>query len=341
MDFEDHSSWSREERRSAAKAARAAAKMGRGRARASVNQGGWSRAGKLQACTYKGLKGGRAGVKYAARAADARFCCSSMIARDPAGWLRELDAIAARRPGLKDPNFHFVLAFNPLSSKKSPEFLEAFVRSMLRKMGFVEGCEFVAIEHAKGTQHLHVITSRVHVRPDGGTESVVSLSHGHRRFRQCLRDTEREFGLRTIDITPTDRLAQNDIQIRVQKRAQRLGQTPNFLDAHVILQCLAESPSFQIFSDKLSEKGIRVKPAERRTDGASVSAGILFQRAGAQDWLAGSSISRECSLPNIRRQIELNAACLREQRLAQQRQVIDQQRITQQAQQTQYHPRER
>lgn len=123
--------------------------------------------------------------------------------------------------------------------------------------------------------------------------------------------------------------------VNAQRRATRTGSIDPFIDPDVIHEALSCSSTPDQFSAELAHRGIEVQPSKNKKMGDVT--GILFRRKGAEEFLAGSSISRDFSLPKIQERIEFNRLNLvkkqEQARLVQpqRRQFID----------TNTHPRER
>ena len=119
--------------------------------------------------------------------------------------------------------------------------------------------------------------------------------------------------------------------------------TPDpWLDPAQIREALSQSSSAAVFTEKLQKIGIEIAPAKRPSEGQTI--GLMFRQSGADEWLAGSSISRELSLPRIKAQLEINQKMLQKReheiQIQRQRQAIEQRR-QQQAIQSQQVTRQR
>jgi hypothetical protein len=161
------------------------------------------------------------------------------------------------------------------------------------------GVQFVAYRHADTKcDHIHVIFSRV--KPDG---SLVSESNNFFVWREALRRVETAMGMvpiHTASDTPAAMLS--DRYVNAQRRASRLGTTPNRLDPHVLQRCALNSNSFEAFQAAALACGVEVSKAlknERTT-------GVLYRKVGSEEWLAGSTISRQLTLPVIEKQFARN-----------------------------------
>ncbi len=160
------------------------------------------------------------------------------------------------------------------------------------------GVQFVAYRHADTKcDHIHVIFSRV--KPDG---SLVSESNNFYAWREAVRRVEAAMGMVPIQ-TSSDRPAtQSDRQVNALRRATRLGTNPNRIDPHVLQRCALNSNSFESFQAAALASGVEVSKALKNQR----TTGVLYRKVGSEDWLSGSTISRQLTLPAIERQFARN-----------------------------------
>lgn len=303
--------------------------------RASRGQGSWTKAGKTPALLIQIHGGGEAGDGYAERQKGAQFIDSNMLGRDARERRAEFQLDTLRHPRVDPKNLfvHISLSRPPGEDLTAGQWRRVAAK-FLRKIG-ADGCQFVCTRHAETkNDHLHLIFSRS--RADG---SLVSMSNNRWTWRAAIREVEAEMGI-TVAQRPADanrQVATSDAQVSASRRAQRRGTPSTHIDPSIIAGVLAQSSTPKQFAAGLKAAGIDAKEAEKN----GKVQGILFKRNDAEEWLSGSSINREFSLPKIQAQIESNRQALlkREQELAMQRQreALDRQRQQAQAQQ----PRER
>lgn len=298
--------------------------------RATRGQGSWSRAGKIPALLLKIHAGGRYGDKYAELQKGSQLIDSNMLGRDAAERAAEFDLDAARHPRVNKKNLFTHLSLSrPAGEDLTPERWQDLGRKFLKKIG-ADTCQFVCTRHTgTSNDHLHLTFSRS--RLDG---SLVSISNNRWAWRAAVRQVESELGITASD-RPADVnrpvAATSDRQVNAQRRAQRRGTPAGRIDPAVISQVLAWASTPEQFAAGLEAAGIRVKAAEKNGN----VTGVLFQKNGADEWLAGSSISREFGLPKIRQALLKNE---QEITMLRQRAALDRQRQQAQAQQV---PRER
>lgn len=301
--------------------------------RASRGQGSWTAAGKTPALLVQIHGGGEAGDGYAERQKGAQFIDSNMFGRD--AWERraEFRLDTARHPRVDPKNlFVHVSISRPPGEDLTPGQWKKVAKRFLRKID-ADGCQFVCIKHSETKNpHLHLVFSRS--RPDG---TLVPMSNNRWTWRAAIREVEHELGI-TVAQRPADAIRQvaatSDAQVNAARRAQRRGTPSSHIDPSIISGVLDWASTPAQFAAGLKAAGIDVKAATAKNGKVQ---GILFQRNGAAEWLSGSSINREFTLPKIRQTL-----LKKEQEIAmqQQREAIERQRQQAQAQQVQY-PRER
>jgi hypothetical protein len=165
-----------------------------------------------------------------------------------------------------------------------------------------EGCNFASIRHgATENDHCHIVFSRS--KPNG-----TLLSDGNNRWtwRSALRKTEIDLGLEApaIPRQSEQNVPTSDRMVNAQRRSTRLKLPEGFLDPRDIQKALDGTSDFDQFRTRLLAVGIQVKHAEKN----GRVTGILFQRTGAVQWLAGSSIARSLTLPRIQAALAANSA---------------------------------
>ena len=306
--------------------------------RATRGQGSWQRSGRQVGLLIKIHSGGAAGDAYAEKSVEAEFVTSNMFGRTAQERAKEWSLDAARHPRVNPKN---LVVHVSLSRPSGGELLSAqwakACQIFLQKIG-AQDVNYVATRHQNtANDHIHLVFSRS--KNDG---KLVSMSNNRWAWRQACREVERELGIQVAD-QPVERqnapTPTSDLMVNAQRRAARMGASDPFINPYLISDALAKSASQEQFSAALKAVQIELKQAEKN---AKVT-GILLRKSGSEEWLAGSSISREFSLPKILAQFELRQQELRKREqeinIQRQRQAAEQQR-QQQAIQSQF-PRPR
>lgn len=270
--------------------------------RATRGAGSWKKSGRTPALLLKIHAGGRAGDAYAERQTGAELVASNMLARSAKERGLEFDLDAARHPTVNPKNlFCHVSLSRPPGETLTTEKLREVVEEFLKEIG-AYGCNFVAMRHTNtANDHVHIIFSRS--KPNG---SLVSMSHNRWTWRAALRQTELQCGVTTNQRPQQVEVPTSDRVVSAQRRAQRRGTPDGFIDPVVIEKVLATATTKEEFVSDLKAVGIHVKESEK--NGKAV--GILFQKCGASEFLAGSSISRDFSLTRVQARIESNRIAL-------------------------------
>ena len=306
--------------------------------RATRGRGSWSKTGRQVGLLVKIHSGGAAGDAYSERSKDAQFLATNMLGQIAQQRQVEWALDAARHPRVNPTNMAVHVSLSRPAGADLTQAQWAKTCQVFLKKIDAEGCNFAVTRH-KNTEHDHVHLVFSRAKPDG---KLVSMSNNRWAWRQACREVERELGLQVPD-RPAERQAvptpTSDRLVSAQRRAARRDTPDPWLDPAQIREALSQSATPEIFTQNLAKVGIEVKPAKRPSDGEVV--GLMFRRQGAQEHLAGSSISREFSLPKIQAQIELNRQMLQKQeqqiQFQRQRQALEQQRIAIQSQQVTRH----
>lgn len=287
--------------------------------RSTRGQGSYSKAGKTVSFLYKKHKGSKNGDRYAESSKNAKFICSSMLGRNAAERDAEWLLDCALHPRVAPDRLinHSTISRppgRPLTTEEWAKYIEVFIEEIGAK-----GTNYVAIQHQDtNNDHAHLIYSRA--LPSG---KLLSDSNDFWKCRAAALEAGRKLGLLVEDYhvdaerapTPT-----SDRMVSAQRRAARRGTPDGFIDPQVIHRVLTQASTPKAFAAGLTAAGINIKQADKNKNGKVT--GILFQKTGADEWLAGSSIDRSFSLPKIQAQIELNRLALlkKEQELLMQRQ---------------------
>lgn len=322
-------------RQKAARTAGRPLKLG-GSGRATRGAGSYAKVGRAVAVLMQIHAGGKTGDKYSENGAGAQFIDSNMLGQNSqergAEWL--LDELKHPRVRAKDVAIHASFS-RPAGHDLNPDQWRQFVQKFLQKVG-ADG-NFTATRHAPPAtenDHIHLVFSRS--RRDG---RLVSMSNSRWKWRSVTREVERELGL-TLPDQPAEMSASappSDRVVSAQRRAVRRDTPDPHINPNLVAHALAQASTPEDFQAALTRLEIDIKPAVKN----GKTTGILFKKRAAQEWLAGSSISREFSLPKIQAQIEMNRQKLEHQqagaRMAQQRQAA----AAIQAQQQHQQPRHR
>ena len=136
--------------------------------------------------------GFRGALNYIAQKDRAELLATNMAGRSPRELAREFGLVRQLRPKLGKAVCHMFFRPAPDEALSPGEWREVLDRA-LAGMGF-ESSPYAAYMHRDaGTDHLHIVASRIAY--DG---SVVSDSHNWRRMMRISAQIERDFGLRVV-----------------------------------------------------------------------------------------------------------------------------------------------
>jgi len=268
--------------------------------RSTRGAGTWKSLRKTPPLLLKIHSGGLAGDGYSEKQSGAEFVSSNMLGGTAKLRAREF-AIDFARHTMVNPNrliVHVSLS-RPEGCSLSRKEWKQVVENWLSNVG-AAGCNFAAFRHTEtDNDHCHIIFSRS--RPDG---TLLTDSNNRWSWRAALRITEREMNLVTPDIPRSKEalVPTSDRMVSAQRRAARLKLQSVFVEPVAVQNVLDSSVDFPSFKTRLSEIGIELQEAEK--NGRKV--GLLFRKGGSDQWLAGSSISRDFSLPQIEKSLLRN-----------------------------------
>lgn len=257
---------------------------------------GAGRSNKVWSLLSKAHRGGELADAYAAKKGE--IVCTSMLSSNPKDRVAEWDLECKKHPRVRRDRvvMHLTLS-RPTTSDLSKKQWGLVIPRFLSEAG-LEGAAHVTYLHTDTkNQHCHIIVSRS--LPSG---KLWSDSQNFYKFRDAAERTTRALCIE-VEGTPSTSQAPTDAAVSAQRRAQRRG-TPNaWVQPEVVQHAVSQARTLAELPALLQAHGIEFKLS---TSG-QVTTGVAMRAKGSQEWLAGSSISRQLSLPAIQRQIELNA----------------------------------
>jgi hypothetical protein len=265
--------------------------------RASRNNGSWKQRNQRPATIFKSHRGGLAADKYAEESKGAQLLFTNMLSTSWKDRMDEWNLDQATHLNVSNL-FQHVSISRPEGHSLGTEQWKLLLLDWLREIG-AEGVNFTAVHHSNTkNDHIHIVFSRA--LPNG---KLLSDSQNFYKWRAALRCAEERNGLKSLPIEYEVLVNQSDRQVSANRRALRRGTRPNFIDPQVIEAAAARSTDFQSMADDLRNLGIEIQ-ISRRNDGTP--RGILFRQAGSDEFLAGTSISRELSLNKIQLRFNQN-----------------------------------
>lgn len=183
-----------------------------------------------------------------------------------------------------------------------------FLQEWMAEAGF-DGCKYAAWRHADTAHdHIHLVISRH--RPDGG---LVSAAHNFWKWRAATREAERAAGIPShapaLTRRQTEARPASDRAVSAQRRARRRGTPSAWVDPVTVRRALAVSHTPQQLKQALLRRGVELQV---RLCAEGRPSGLLLRQAGSQEWLAGSSVARDFSLPRITATLQANQQALQQ-----------------------------
>ncbi len=263
---------------------------------ATRGAGSWKNAGRIPPLLLKIHGGGRAGDSYAQKQKGSELITSNMLGLTPKERDVEFRLDALRHPNSNAKNlFCHVSLSRPNNEGLSNQQWQKVVDSFLKEIG-ADGSNFVAYRHTNTeNDHIHIIFSRA--KSDG---RLVSMSQNRWAWRAAIRRVEERLGITTSQCTTQTDVPTSDRVVSAQRRAHRLGTNVGFINPKAIEKALAKANTMEDFVNAMKLSGVNVKQSVKN----GKATGILFQKNGEKEWFAGSSISREFSLPRVLVRIE-------------------------------------
>jgi hypothetical protein len=272
--------------------------------RSTRGAGSWKSLGKTPPLLLKIHSGGLAGDRYAEKSNGAMLISTNMMGRTAKDRAREFSLDIARHPMVSPLRLIFHVSLSrPEGFALTKDQWKEVVESWLLQIG-AQGCNYASTLHTETpNHHCHLTFSRS--KPDG---SLLTDSNNRWTWRSALRMTERDLGLSMPVIpAPTDaHVPTSDRMVTAQRRAARLNLPDCFINPKSIQSALSNATDLEQFSQWLLAAGIETKQATKN----SRVTGLLFQKQGSGQWLSGSSIAREFSLPRVLETLKSNAQSL-------------------------------
>lgn len=270
---------------------------------ASRNAGSWNRAGKTISLLFKHHKGSVRGVPYSMKDKTAQHIGSNMLSLAPLQLVEEFKLDCLRYPMVVPENLivHISLS-RPKGHSLTNDQWHEVGKEWLKNIG-AAGCNYTIVRHPGDNDHAHIVYSRI--RPDN---TLVSDSNDFYRGRASAREAARSLGIEVPDQPPKMTMAPTDRAVNAQRRAQRRGTPSAWIQPEVVQHAVSQARTLAELPALLQAHGIEFKLSTSISGSGQVTVtGVLMRAQGADEWLAGSSINRNFSLPAIQRQIELNA----------------------------------
>ena len=264
--------------------------------RASRNAG---RSNKVWSLLSKAHRGGELADAYAAKKGEI-VSTNMLLSSSPKERAAEWDLECKKHPRVRKDRvvMHLTLS-RPNGADLTSQKWGTVVQCFLREAG-LEGAAHVAYLHTDTKcQHVHIVVSRS--LPTG---QLWSDSQDFYKFRDASERTVQVLNIE-VEGTPSTSQAPTDRAVSAQRRANRRGTPSAWVDPQVVERALSRAKRLEELPALLLAEGVEFQLAQ--SPSGQITTGVLMRAKGSQEWLAGSSISRQLSLPAIQRQIELNA----------------------------------
>jgi hypothetical protein len=262
--------------------------------RASRNAG---RSNKVWSLLSKAHRGGELADAYAAKKGEI-ISTNMLLSSSPKERAAEWDLECKKHPRVRKDRvvMHLTLS-RPNGADLTSQKWGTVVQCFLREAG-LEGAAHVAYLHTDTKcQHVHIVVSRS--LPTG---QLWSDSQDFYKFRDASERTVQVLNIE-VEGTPSTSQAPTDAAVSAMRRSHRRGTPSAWVQPEVVQHAVSQARTLAELPALLQAHGIEFKLS---TSG-QVTTGVAMRAKGSQEWLAGSSISRQLSLPAIQRQIELNA----------------------------------
>jgi hypothetical protein len=264
--------------------------------RASRNAG---RSQKVWSLLSKKHRGGELGDAYSAKKGE--IVSTNMLSSNPKDRAAEWDLEFRKHPRMRRDRvvMHLTLS-RPTNADLSKKQWGLVIPRFLAEAG-LEGAAYVSYVHTDTkNQHCHIIVSRS--LPSG---KLWSESQDFYKFRDSAERTTKALCIE-VEGTPSTSQAPTDRAVNAQRRAQRRG-TPNaWVQPEVVQHAVSQARTLDELSALLQARDIELKLST--SNSGQVTAGVLMRAKGSQEWLAGSSINRNFSLPALERRLASNAS---------------------------------
>lgn len=263
--------------------------------RASRNAG---RSNKVWSLIAKAHRGGELADAYAAKKGE--IVSTNMLSSNAKDRAAEWDLEFRKHPRVRRDRvvMHLTLS-RPTTSDLSKKQWGLVIPRFLSEAG-LEGAAYVSYLHTDTkNQHCHIIVSRS--LPSG---KLWSDSQDFYKFRDAAERTTKALCIE-VEGTPSTSQAPTDRAVNAQRRANRMGTPSAWVDPKVVERALLRARRLEELPALLLAEGVEFQLAQSPSGQIT---GVLMRAKGSQEWLAGSTINRQLSLPSIERRLASNAS---------------------------------
>jgi len=209
----------------------------------------------------KAIKGAgfRGAIEYDLRESKGYVLDSNMAGTTPRQLAAEFGEIRKLRPNLKKAVLHVSLAA-AIGEQLPDQTWRTIGNRYIKDMG-LENSQYIITRHTDTEhEHIHILANRIAM--DG---SVVSDSHDYKRQSALMREIEKEFSLRVVDLAkPAIRCPTKDeLEMGQRHKNEGLQETGHVPRQHVqgaIILALRWRPTTQQFVERVMAQGISVVP---------------------------------------------------------------------------------
>lgn len=225
-------------------------------------------------------KGFRGALEYDLREQKGHLLDTNMAGDTPRSLAQEFGSIRALRPNLTKAVLHTSISIHP-DERLTDEQWKQVAQTYLDGMGFAD-CQYVVSKHTDTEHpHIHILANRISMSGE-----VVSDSHDYKRQEKIMRRLEKEFGLRSVELSK-----------EVDKKALSKGEVEHVMrtgesSVRMRLQELVDNaikgePTLNDFAARLAAYGVEIRLNEAKTGRVS---GISFALDGVA--MKGSDLGK-------------------------------------------------
>lgn len=251
----------------------------------------------------RGGRGARGAMEYAAGKAGATLLVTNMAGRTPRELAREIGFYRRAAPRCTRPLDFLSISVDPRIGRLTDEQWRTAAAAWLATMDYGDR-PFTAWRHCDtDADHIHIAVCRIDSRG-----RVHKDSGNFRRSHVAAAAAAESIGLKPLPPRYDShvRPAPRDHAVRARRRAHRRGTKAN--DPAAIAECvraaLLRAAAHDELVQLLNAAGIEV---DFRRRGQTIYAWLL-RRAGAEEWLAASSVHRSLSWSRVDKQLADRAA---------------------------------
>lgn len=197
-------------------------------------------------------KGFRGALEYDLQKQKGYILDSNMAGKSARELASEFGAVRALKPNLSKAVCHVSLSISPeeqLSDEQWKDVAQIYIKSM----GY-ENSQYLVTKHTDTEHpHIHILANRVTMKGE-----VVSDSYDYKRQELVMRQLEKEYGLKSVELS--SKIKRKGFTKGEIEQALRTKEAPVRMKLQdMVDKCMKKYPSLEQFVSEMKEQGVETK----------------------------------------------------------------------------------